>query len=224
MARVLVIGDTHAPYMDKRYPKFLTSIQQQWQTNRTVMIGDLVDWSSISFHNPKAPALKNSEREFADAMEQVQEIYSRFPKADWLVGNHDALTERQALDVGLPSVVLRDYAKLWDVPRWEVYPRYHDLIIDDVIYRHGDKGKGGAMPAFANAQSEFMSVVQGHFHAVGGMMFGANKRTRYFGLQVGCGINETKAAFQYSKKFARRPVLGCGVVIDGVPVFEPMPI
>ena len=83
-------------------------------------------------------------------------------------------------------------------------------------------GKGGSFPALSNAQSEFASVVQGHYHAVGGVMYGANNRAKYFGGQTGCGINISAAAFDYGKKFSKRPVLGAMVVIDGNPYFEPM--
>ena len=221
MSRVLVIGDTHAPCMHPGYPDFLHSIFDQWQCDRIIHIGDLVDWASINYH-PKAPSLKNSELEFEQAMKQVQILYSLFPNVDWLIGNHDALSERQALDVGLPKLVLKDYTKLWRVDNWKAYPRYADLFVDGVIYRHGDKGRGGLMPAFFNAQSEFRSCVQGHYHSSAGVMYGANQKCRYFGLQVGCGVDIKKAAMEYGVKYAKRPVLGCGVVIDGTPMFEPM--
>ena len=223
MSRVLIIADTHAPCMLERYPYWLKTIYEQWSCDRVVHIGDLVDWASISYH-PKAPSLKNSEVEFEQAMDQVQALYKLFPRVDWLIGNHDALSERQALDCGLPTLVLKDYAKLWKVDKWTVHPRFADLMIDGIIYRHGDKGRGGAMPAFSNAQSEFAKgLVQGHWHASAGVMYGANKNRRYFGLQVGCGINISKSAMDYGKKFSKRPVLGCGIVIDGkFPLFEPM--
>jgi len=220
--RVLVIGDTHAPCMDVRYIKFLSDLHDQWNINRIVHIGDLVDNAAISYH-PKSPSLRDSEREFSLAMDQVQMLYRLFPtKVDWLVGNHDALTERNMADCGLPRSALMDYTELWEIPKWVAHPRFTDLEIDGVIYRHGDKGKGGAMPAYSNAQSEFCSVVQGHYHAVGGVMYGANNKARYFGGQTGCGINISAAAFDYGKKFSKRPVLGAMVVIDGNPFFEPM--
>lgn len=221
MARVLIIGDVHAPCMHDGYIDFLQGIQDAWATDQTVMIGDLVDWSSISYH-PKAPSLKNSEAEFEQAFEQVQNLRDAFPVADWMIGNHDSLTERQATDLGLPLQVLKDYNQLWELPQWTIHKRFADLIIDGTIYRHGDKGKGGAMPAFANAQAEFTSVVQGHFHAAAGVLFGANHAMRYFGMQVGCGTDYRKAAMQYGVKYSKKPILGCGVVVDGTPVFEPM--
>ena len=222
MSNVLVIGDTHCPCMHDGYVDFLLDIQEAWSCDRVVHIGDVVDWCSISYH-PKAPSLKNSEAEFDKAFAQVQELYAAFPELDWMIGNHDSLTERQATDLGLPLNVLKDYDALWEVDGWRVHPRFSDLVIDGVMYRHGDKGKGGAMPAFANAQGEFQSMVQGHFHAAAGVMYGANQNMRYFGLQTGCGTDYRKAAMQYGVKYSKKPILGCGVVIDGsTAIFEPM--
>ena len=204
------------------YVDFLLDIQHAWDCDRVVHIGDLVDWASISYH-PKAPSLKNSEAEFEAAASQVQELYDAFPEADWMIGNHDSLTERQATDLGLPLNVLKDYDQLWGVSGWTVHPRYSDLVIDGVAYRHGDKGKGGTQPAFANAKNEFQSIVQGHFHAAAGVQYGANMNARYFGMQVGSGVDYRKAAMAYGVKYSNKPILGCGVVVDGqTAVFEPM--
>ncbi len=222
MSNVLVIGDTHAPCMLDGYVDFLVDLADAWSVDRVVHIGDLVDWASISYH-PKAPSLKNSELEFEQAYAQVQELYEAFPEVDWLIGNHDSLTERQATDLGLPLNVLKDYDQLWGVPGWNVHPRYSDLVIEGVAYRHGDKGKGGAMPAFMNAKTEFQSVVQGHFHASAGVQYGANMNMRYFGMQTGSGVDYRKAAMSYGVKYSQKPILGAGIVIDGTnAIFEPM--
>lgn len=221
--RVLVIGDTHCPVMLPGYPAFLTKTKRKYKCDKVVHIGDLVDWASISYH-PKAPSLKNSELEFEKAKKQVRELYKRFPEADWMIGNHDSLAERHANDIGLPLSVLKDYADLWDVPGWATHARYEALEIDGCLYQHGDRGRGGQLnAAFLNAQDEHCSVIQGHFHAQGCVNYLANERNRIFGLQVGCGIDHKHAAMEYGVKFNKKPLIGCGVVIDGeVGIFEPM--
>jgi predicted phosphodiesterase len=223
MARVLVVGDTHCPVMMDGYADFLSEMIDWWDCDRIVHIGDLVDWASISYH-PKAPSLKNSEAEFERAFSQVQELYQALGKdVDWLVGNHDALTERQATDLGLPLQVLKEYDELWQVSGWNVIPRYGTLTIDGVLYQHGDRGKQGRMAALNNAKAEFCSVVQGHTHSQAGVEYFANHNLRVFGMQVGCGVDYRKAAMSYGKKFNSKPILGCGIVLDGhTAVFEPM--
>ncbi|MBX3452857.1 MAG: metallophosphoesterase, partial [Planctomycetaceae bacterium] len=146
MARVLIIGDTHCPGMRNGYVDFLQRTADRYAINRVVHIGDLVDWASISYHE-KSPSLRNATLEYARAKRQVASLTKVFPKADWLIGNHDALTERQAVTAGLPPELLRDYADMWDV-NWTVHPRFTKLHIDGVIYSHGDSGRGGQDAAF----------------------------------------------------------------------------
>ena len=222
MSRVLIVGDIHAPCMAKGYPEFCADLYDQWSCDRVVMIGDLVDWCSISYH-PKAPSLKNSEVEFVKAKKQVARLAEYFPVADWLIGNHDSLTERQATDLNLPLDVLKGYTDLWDLPGWIAHPRFHDLVIDGVVYRHGDKELGGQFAAWKNAKANFRSVVQGHLHSQANVAYYACKAGRVFGMQVGCGVDWRAAAMSYGKAFAAKPILAAGVVIDGVSaVVEPM--
>lgn len=221
--RVLVIGDCHMPAMLESYIPFLQKTYRKYKCNRVVHIGDSIDWASISYH-PKAPSLKNSEEEYAKAVAQMRKMHKAFPKLDYLMGNHDALTERQASDVGLPLCVLKDFNQLWDVPEWNVIPRFGNIVIDGVLYQHGDKGRGGQFnSAFLNAQDEHRSVVQGHFHAQAGVMYFANQSTRIFGLQVGSGCDHRALALSYGVKYNKKPIIGCGVVIEGhTGIFEPM--
>jgi hypothetical protein len=95
-------------------------------------------------------------------------------------------------------------------------------VIDDVIFRHGDKGKGGAMAAHKNAIAEFASVVQGHFHAQAGIVYHANKGDCVYGLQVGCGVDRKHPAMNYGRVYAAKPIVGCGVVYSSkLAFFEP---
>jgi len=198
------------------YVRFLKAQYKKWNCNRVVMLGDLVDWASISYH-PKAPSLRDSELEYERALAQVKTIYRAFPKVDWLIGNHDALSERQALDANLPMAIFLKYKQMWGVDGWKVHPRYHSIVIDDVIYQHGDKGRYGKINAgFLNAQDEHRSVVQGHLHAQLGVNYFANQHNRIFGMQVGCGVDASHAAAAYGKRYNQKPINGCGVVLKGV--------
>lgn len=219
---VLVIGDTHAPCMHRDYIKFLKKIQKKHGCGRVVHIGDLVDWNSISFHDSEA-FMPNPVDEFKQAQKQVKALHKAFPKVDLLTGNHDSLPSRKASTLGLPEEILRGFGSLWDLEGWTIHDRYSDLIIDDVIYRHGDKGKGGTMAAYKNAIAEFGSVVQGHLHAQAGVVYHANKEDCVFGMQVGCGVDHNHPAMNYGRVYAAKPILGCGVVYSSkVAHFEPM--
>lgn len=50
----------------------------------------------------------------------------------------------------------------------------------------------------------------------------ANPEFRVFGLSVGCGIDARRMQFEYGRRFAHKPILGCGVVLSGKQAcFEP---
>lgn len=220
MSRVLVIGDTHCPCMRPQYLDFLLETYEAWDCDRVVHIGDLVDNTALSFHT-KNPRLKNPISEREEALRQIAELTSHFPEVDLMLGNHDALPYRWATEVGVPTEYLRDPANLWDLPSgWNVHGRFDQLVIDDVIYQHGDRGRSSAL---LNAKDEFRSVVQGHHHSKAGVNFHANKGFRIFGMQVGCGVDDSVLAMEYGKKYTSKSIIGCGVVLDGLtPVFEPM--
>ena len=42
-------------------------------------------------------------------------------------------------------------------------------------------------------------------------------------MDVSCGVDDQHPAMRYGKNLLTRPVLGAGVVLDGVPYYEPMP-
>jgi predicted phosphodiesterase len=210
--------------MHRDYIKFLKKIEKKHKCNRVVHIGDLVDWNSISFHDKEA-FMPNPVDEFKQAQKQVKALHKAFPKVDILIGNHDSLPSRKAASLGLPDEVIRDFDRLWGLEGWTIHPRYHDLVIDDVVYRHGDKGKGGQVAAHKNAQAEFSSLVQGHLHAQASVVYHANKEDCVFGMQVGCGVDHDHPAMNYGRVYAAKPILGCGVVYNSkVAYFEAMPL
>lgn len=219
---VLIIGDTHCPAMHKDYIKFLKKIEKKHKCNRVVHIGDLVDWNSISYHE-KDPSMPSAEDEFAEAFKQVRKLHKAFPRVDYLKGNHSDLPSRKAKTIGIPEHLMKDFKSLWQLDGWTIHPRYHDLMIDDVIYRHGDKGKGGQQAAYKNAVAEFNSLVQGHLHAQAGLVYHANQHECVFGMQVGCGVEHDHPSMNYGRVYAAKPIVGCGVVHSSkVAFFEPM--
>lgn len=69
--------------------------------------------------------------------------------------------------------------------------------------------------ALTQAKDNFRSTVVGHFHSQAGVRWWANPEFRVFGLSVGCGIDVRRLQFEYGRRFTAKPILGCGVVLDG---------
>lgn len=211
MARVLVIGDIHAPCTHPGYLSFCRDVRDQYDCDTVVFIGDVVDWTSVSFHakHPSAPGPKD---EYRLALDCINEWQSSFPLAYVTIGNHDERLMRLAESVGIPGSMLRDYADVWQTNGWVWL---HDLMIDNVYYFHGT-GRSGMYPAFNCAKQMGCSVVMGHTHTAGGIKWIVSPNTRRFGLDVGCGIDDRLYAFSYGKHMKSKSVLSCGVVLDGI--------
>ena len=64
MSRVLVISDLHEPCSRPGALKFCKDLRNKYKTNKTVFIGDVTDWHSISFHakHPEMPGIKLSQK------------------------------------------------------------------------------------------------------------------------------------------------------------------
>ncbi len=219
MSSVLIIGDPHAPVTRKHYRQFCKDVKRKYRCNEVIGIGDMVDWTSISFHvaHPECPGPKD---EYELALYEIKKWYKAFPNVKVTLGNHDRRPHRKAANEGIPAKLLRNYSEVWETPNWEWKTSY---IIDDVYYCHGD-GKGGGMnPAFNTAKNMGMSVVMGHFHSKAGVKWLVNPLRRWFGMDVGCGVDDTAFAFAYAKEQTYRSVLSCGVVIDGMPQHIMMP-
>jgi len=215
--RVLVIGDLHAPAVHKDYMGFVKSVKKKYRTNKTVFIGDIVDSHAISFHakHPEAPA---AMAEYNNAMSEIKKWHKAFPDSIVTIGNHDERVHRIAADRGIPAMYLKEYAEVYETPRWD----WENLtVIDGVCYTHG-AGSGGINPAFGLAKSRMQSVVCGHNHSLACINWTAGPEDRLFGMQIGCGVDRHHIAMDYGKNMLRKPMVSCGIVIDGHPYLELM--
>lgn len=219
MSRVLVIGDIHEPVAHPGYLSFCRDLRDRYQCNRIVFIGDLVDWHAISFHarHPEAPGPKD---EYELALQRVRRWRRVFPRATVCIGNHDERVVRVAEEAGIPAQFVRNYREMWHTPTWRWVTH---TTIDDVYYFHGT-GTGGIHPAHTSMGKLLMSVVQGHVHSAAGIKWRANPMRRIFGMDTGCGIDDKAIAFAYGKNLKVRSILSAGVVLDGIPHHEVMPI
>ncbi len=216
--RVGIIGDTHIPYEHKDYLSFCKQQFEQWGVERVVHIGDLVDHHALSFHDSE-PTLKHANGELEDARIRLQPWYDTFPELTLITGNHDKIPARQLTKIGMD-------AEVWMRPLDEVYSfpsgwtMKDEERIDGVLYHHGDTSNG--VNGFRNdAKSRMVSTVSGHAHGNAGVSATASHHRLVWGMAVGCGIDNSTMAMVYGKHFKNKPIVSCGIVIDGtLPVVE----
>ena len=214
---VLIISDTHIPYHVPELMDFLKLLKKKYKPDRVIHIGDEVDKHAMSFHDSD-PDLPSAGDELKLSIPVIQELEKMFPKMDLLDSNHGSLVFRRALKHGIPKAYLRDYNDFLEVGsgwKW-----HDDLVIDTplgkVYFCHGK-----SPDILKLAQSMGMSCVSGHYHSLMGVRWFGNSLGLYYGLQVGCMIDSKSLAFRYNKVQKARPIIGCSVIYNGLPIIEP---
>jgi hypothetical protein len=99
--------------------------------------------------------------------------------------------------------------------------------VDDLTLTLSNKQKvffthGRVADVLKVSQTMGMSAVQGHYHTKFLIQWWANPNNLFFAMNVGCLIDQKSMAFNYAKNFKTRFILGCGIIIDGVPRLLPM--
>lgn len=214
MARVGIIGDTHEPYCLDGYMEFCQETFEAWECDTFIHIGDLIDHHALSFHDSE-PLLKGVQGELEDAREKLKPWYEAFPQLYITNGNHDLIPARQLKKVGIEAEVwMRPLKEVYDMPDgWEIVDT---KMIDGVLYHHGYTANGAN--GFRNdAIKRMCRTVTGHAHGNCGISATASEHRLVWGMAVGCGIDVTSMAMVYGKHFLQKPIIGCGVVIDGEP-------
>ena len=219
-SRILVISDLHAPYHDPDAIQFLSMLHDRYDFTRIISVGDEQDISAASFHDANVDML-SAGHELAAAQKVLQELESIFPRMDIMSSNHGDLYYRRAKHHGIPLHVIKSYNDVLGVGNgWQWHT---DLIVrlptdEDVYFCHGKSQNGLKL-----SQNMSMNCVQGHFHNSFNVQYWSSPRALYWSMQVGCLVDDKSLAMSYNKLTVNRPIIGCGVIIDGIPSLEVMP-
>ena len=203
--RILVIGDLHTPFEHKDYLDFCKKAYKDWKCNHVILIGDGIDAHYSSYHETDPDGM-GAGQELQEAIKHLSKWHKAFPKADFIMGNHDRIVARKAYTAGIASPWLKSFKEVLQVPSWNFHTK---LIKDDVLYIHGE-----GVTARTKLQRAGRSVVQGHRHTEGYVWYHPTAKGNLFGMQVGTGIDSESYAFSYAKD-QPDPVLSCGVVLEG---------
>jgi metallophosphoesterase superfamily enzyme len=223
MTTVMAIGDTQFPFTHQDVIAFLTAVYKKYKPNHVVQIGDLFDQYFANAWG-KTTAAKDTEEEFRLALEVLHEeflpIFGK-TKVSIIIGNHDERLHKRADEAGIHSMFVKSLRDIYQLPS-SIYLGY-ELVIDGVTYLHGHQTKCTADTADKILTDENETpVVYGHFHSKAGIRYLANKRRLVWGFNLGCLIDRYAYAFQYGRAYKDKPILGCGIIIDGLPFFVPM--
>jgi len=207
--RILVISDMHLPYQHKDSIKFLKEIKKEFKPDRIINIGDLLDFHAISMHEHN-PDLYSAGMELDKAKEYIQQLEAIFPEVTEVDSNHSSLVYRRALKYGMSKQFLKPYGDFLGTRKWK--------WVDDLTLTMSNGQRcffthGRSADVLKVSQAMGMSAVQGHYHTKFVISYWANPDNLFFGMNVGCLINQKSMAFNYAKNFKTRFILGCGIIL-----------
>jgi len=218
-SRILLISDMHIPYHHKDSFEFLSYLKDKYEPTRVISLGDLEDNHSLSYHDSD-PDLYSAGHELALARKHIKQLERMFPVMDILESNHGSLAYRKAKTHGFPKHYIKSYNDVLGVG--EGWKWHDDLTITlsngQQCYFHHAK----TSDVLKLSQTMGMNAVQGHNHNSFDVRYWANPNGLFWGLQIGCLVDNKSLAFAYNKLNLKKPIIGIAVIINGIPTLEPM--
>lgn len=219
----MAIGDTQIPFMHQDAIPFLKAIYKKYKPNHVVQIGDLFDQYFANAWG-KSPAADSTMQELEAGLDQLHTeflpIFGKTP-VTIIIGNHDERIFKRADEAGIHSKFMKTMREIYELP--EKIDLTYSKVIDGVTYIHGHTTKCTAQTATEVLTHEYETpVVYGHFHSRANITFLANRRRLVWGFNLGCLIDRHAYAFSYGANYKDKPILGCGIVADGLPLYIPM--
>ena len=216
---ILLISDQHMPFHHCDMFDFLNALKKKYKPTRIINLGDEADKHRLSFHN-SIEELFSAGEELEKTIEYIQEMYKMFPKMDILESNHGSLHLRRARHHGLPFGYLKTYNDLYGVDhKWKWHKDLTIKLPNGLkCYFHHGKVKDSAKLG----QSMGMCAVQGHYHESFKVDYWGNPDGLYWGMNIGCLIDNDQLSFEYNRLFPKRPIIGTGIIEDSLPRLLPM--
>lgn len=216
--RVLCIPDLHIPFEHQDALRFVIAVAKKYKPDLYINLGDEVDMHAMSDYDHD-PDGYSPGHELEKSIEKLKAWYKKFPWMLVCTSNHTSRPFRRAFKYGLPKKLIKGYREFLEAPIGWVWRDNFEM--DGVVYEHGE-GFSGQTGAIKAALANMQSTVIGHLHSWAGIQFSANEKHLIFGANAGCLIDKDKYAFAYGKKLKSKPIIGCMMIIDGIPSFIPM--
>jgi predicted phosphodiesterase len=170
--KVLLIGDLHSPFHDKRAIQVTYHHAKKEKVDAVFINGDLIDFHVLSFHekDPDRRIPLSEELEITrEILTNMRKVFDGIP-IYYIPGNHERRMERYLANKAADLLGVEEF-------RLDVLLRLGEIGIEYIPYRsktyfgkllvdHGDRmvGTGGVNPA-RNARLRYKrSVVVNHFH------------------------------------------------------------
>jgi len=212
MLRGLLIPDTHVPYEGKAYDLML-KVAKDFKPHEVVIMGDFLDFYSISSHAREPDMPKLLEYEIKQGKKRLRELEKLFPRAKkvFVVGNHSRRLESFIRDRCPELFNLLSLTKILELEKWEVVPygpqQKYRVLGSKLHVRHEPIGTTSK----TTAARGMTSICYGHLHKIEESSIIALDGAEYVAFSPGWLGDKTNKAFSYVKNHAQWN-LGFGIV------------
>ena len=219
---VLAFGDTHLPYQHKHMLEFLGDVNSTYKPDRVIHMGDLLDIYSVSSYPTDPDHPDTWSQEIKKARKILPELYKLFPNVDILECNHDDRAYKKSRIAGIPREYLIPFKKLVGAPeewKWHMDLRITvDSTREQLYFAHTKTGG-----ALVTAKDLGCSAFLGHNHSkFGASAFSPTRNKMLWGVDCGCLVSDKGSPFKYNKGDRGRPINGCVIITEGVPLCIPL--
>lgn len=226
---ILVIPDQHMPYHHEDMLPFLAAVKRAFPIDLVVNLGDEVDHHAMSFHDSD-PNLDSAGVELEKAKIVLAQLHKLFPEQLVCASNHGSLSFRKAKAHGIPVQYLKSYRDVLfpakcgrkvshgdSAPQWSWASHWRiPTPMGDVMFQHQSPDPTN------DAAHHRCNLVVGHAHGKFEIAYAASPDWLYWGGTFGCLIDNSNPAFAYGQHTKKKPIIGCGVILEGRPVLIPM--
>lgn len=220
---ILCIPDLHHPFCHRDALEFVQDVHSRLivpaKSHDIVFLGDEIDAHAFSDKHKRDPDGMSEGEEWQRAVSDLNPWMKAFKNAKLCTSNHSARPEIRAFNAGLPRAFYRSLKEAMGAPDGWFWADRWD--IDGIIFEHGE-GVSGAAGALRAAEMNRRSTVVGHLHSYAGIQWSHGNFSSIFGMNTGWLGDESAYAFRYAAKMRRKPSLGLGAILDGVPQWIPM--
>jgi hypothetical protein len=164
--RILIVPDSHFPFEDKAAWALMLKAARGFKPDHIVVLGDLFDFYTVSFH-PKDPTRKvNLEREIESGSQALADLESLGAKRKTLLGgNHEHRLQRYLME---KAPALYGMVKLDEILKlaergWVHVPYMDHVKIGSVFFSH-EFGAHGMNAHRSARQVMNASTAMGHSH------------------------------------------------------------
>jgi predicted phosphodiesterase len=213
LERILFLGDLHVPYEDKRAVELVLKAARSFKPDRIVIMGDFVDFFSVSSHSKDPNRAMKLDVELAAAKKELQKIKELgATSVTYIGGNHCERLIRYLMDrapelynlISIPAVLELDKLGFDYIP----YKEHYKL---GKLYMTHDVGQAGRYAAHKALDTFQHNTIIGHTHRLGYLVEGNAEGEAHLGAMFGWLGDTKQADYMHQIKAKRDWAHGFGI-------------